>query len=255
MEWFSRLTSTALLGGQVFMHLLRGRINVRNTLEQLALVGTESVLVSGITAITIAMVFTIQVAREFIHFGAASAIGGILALALFRELAPVLTAVILAGRVGSAFAAEIGTMRVTDQIDALRVLRTDPVDYLVIPRVIACSLMLPVLTVLSEVTGVAGGLFIVTQMYKLSSSIYLDSAQRFLEPWDLVSSMIKAVIFGALIALIGSNWGLTTTGGAKGVGRSTTAAVVTCLLAVFVVNFLLSFLMFPGQGQAANSGV
>ncbi len=254
METLQKMSSAAILAGQVFMHLLRGRIHWRNTVDQLAVVGTESVLISVITAITIGMVFTIQVSREFISFGASSTIGGVLALALTRELAPVLTAVIIAGRVGSAFAAEVGTMRVTEQIDALEMLRTDPIDYLVTPRFIACVVMLPILTIIGDITGLAGGLFITTSVYKLSTTIYLESAQRFLGSWDLISAMIKAAIFGGLIALIGSNWGLTTTGGARGVGRSTTQAVVAALLTIFIVNFLLSAVMFQGAGQALQKG-
>jgi phospholipid/cholesterol/gamma-HCH transport system permease protein len=254
METLQKMSSAAVLAGQVFMHLLRGKIHWRNTIDQLAVVGTESVLISVITAITIGMVFTIQVSREFISFGASSTIGGVLALALTRELAPVLTAVIIAGRVGSAFAAEVGTMRVTEQIDALEMLRTDPIDYLVTPRVIACVVMLPILTIIGDITGLAGGLFITTSVYKLSTTIYLESAQRFLGSWDLISAMIKAAIFGSLIALIGSNWGLTTTGGARGVGRSTTQAVVAALLTIFIVNFLLSAVMFQGAGQSLQKG-
>jgi len=203
-----------------------------------------------ITAAFVGMVFTIQVAREFIFFGAGSFVGGVLSLALTRELAPVLTAVVVAGRVGSAFAAEIGTMRVTEQIDALYILKTDPIDYLVIPRVIACSLMLPLLTIISLVTGLLGGLFISDSLYGISYSLFLQSAQNFMETWDLISSMLKSLIFGVLIAIIGCSWGLTTTGGAKGVGQSTTTAVVTSLLAIFVANFFLSWLMFQGTGNA-----
>jgi phospholipid/cholesterol/gamma-HCH transport system permease protein len=202
-----------------------------------------------ITAAFVGMVFTIQVAREFIFFGAGSFVGGVLSLALTRELAPVLTAVVVAGRVGSAFAAEIGTMRVTEQIDALYILKTDPIDYLVIPRVIACSLMLPLLTIISLVTGLLGGLLISDSLYGISYSLFLQSAQNFLETWDLISSMLKSLIFGILIAIIGCSWGLTTTGGAKGVGQSTTTAVVTSLLAIFVANFFLSWLMFQGTGN------
>jgi phospholipid/cholesterol/gamma-HCH transport system permease protein len=152
--------------------------------------------------------------------------------------------------VGSAFAAEIGTMQVTEQIDALYILKTDPIEYLVIPRMIACCTMLPILTILSLITGMAGGLVISITVYNISDTVFLDSAQSFLGLWDLVSAMMKAVIFGALIAIIGCNWGLTTTGGAKGVGQSTTTAVVTALLAIFISNFLLSWLMFQGEGSA-----
>ncbi|MGP0129285.1 MAG: MlaE family lipid ABC transporter permease subunit [cyanobacterium endosymbiont of Rhopalodia musculus] len=249
--WFERLLAAILLGGQVFFHLLKSRIHRRNTLEQMSVVGPESLTIALVTAGFVGMVFTIQVAREFIHFGAASTVGGVLSLALTRELAPVLTAVVVAGRVGSAFAAEIGTMRVTEQIDALYMLKTDPIDYLVVPRVLACCMMLPVLNLLSLMTGMAGGLLIADSLYDISPVVFLKSARNFLELWDLLTSMIKSIVFGSLIAVIGCSWGLTTTGGAKGVGQSTTTAVVTALLAVFVVNFFLSWFMFQGTGTAS----
>jgi len=249
-QWGRRLLAALFLTGQVVMHLLSRPIHRRNTLEQMASVGPESLLIALITAAFVGMVFTIQVTREFLNFGAGTAVGGVLALTLARELGPVLTAVIIAGRVGSAFAAEIGTMRVTEQIDALQVLKTDPIDYLVIPRIIACALMLPLLNVLSFITGMTGGLLIATTQYGIASRVFLDSAQNFLTVWDLVSSLIKAFWFGIIIAVIGTNWGLTTTGGAKGVGQSTTTAVVTALLAIFISNFFLSWLMFQGTGSA-----
>lgn len=232
------------------IHLLTGKIHRRNTLDQMAAVGPESLIIALVTAIFVGMVFTIQVAREFINFGAGNTVGGVLALALTRELAPVLTAVILAGRVCSAFAAEIGTMRVTEQIDALYMLKTDPIDYLVIPRVIACCMMLPVLTLMSLITGMIGGLLIATSLYNLSQTAFLDSVRNFINVWDICSAIIKASCFGAMIAVIGCSWGLTTTGGAKGVGQSTTAAVVTALLGIFIFNFILSWLMFQGTGSA-----
>ncbi len=249
-RWLNRLLAAVLLAGQVVIHLLQGKIHRRNTLEQMAAVGPESLLIALLTASFVGMVFTIQVAREFINFGATTAVGGVLSLALSRELAPVLTAVILAGRVGSAFAAEIGTMQVTEQIDALHILKTDPIDYLVIPRVLACCAMLPILTLLSFVTGLTGGMLIATNLYDISQAIFVDSAQNFLSIWDLVSASIKSAVFGLLIAVIGSSWGLTTTGGAKGVGQSTTTAVVTALMAIFVTNFFLSWVMFQGPGSA-----
>lgn len=249
--WFSRLTEAAYLLGQVTLHLLKGKIHRRNTIEQMALVGPASLTISLITAGFVGMVFTIQVAREFITFGATTAVGGVLALALARELAPVLTAVVIAGRVGSAFAAEIGTMRVTEQIDALYMLETDPIDYLVTPRVIACGIMLPILTIFSLITGLTGGMLVADSLYNISSVIFLNSVRSFLNIWDLLSSMLKSLVFGGLIAIIGCSWGLTTTGGAKGVGQSTTTAVVTSLLAIFIVNFFLSWIMFQGVGDAS----
>jgi phospholipid/cholesterol/gamma-HCH transport system permease protein len=254
-EWNQRLLAAIFLGGQVLVHLVRGKIHRRNTLEQMAAVGPDSVFIALVTAIFVGAVFTIQVAREFINFGAGNIIGGVLSVALTRELAPVLTAVVLAGRVGSAFAAEIGTMRVTEQIDAMLMLKTDPIDYLVIPRVLACCLMLPILTLLSLVTGMFGGFLIATNIYNLSDTVFIDSARNFLGIWDIFSAMIKACCFGVLIAVIGCSWGLTTTGGAKGVGQSTTTAVVTALLIIFVSNFFLSWLMFQGLGGAFLQGL
>ena len=248
--WLQRLLAAILLGGQVLIHVISRPIHRRNTVEQMAAVGPQSLIIALVTALFVGMVFTIQVAREFINFGATNAIGGVLALTLSRELAPVLTAVVIAGRVGSAFAAEIGTMRVTEQIDALQMLKSDPIDYLVIPRVIACAMMLPLLSVLSFITGMIGGLLVATNLYGISFTVFVNSAQNFLSTWVLASALIKAVIFGVLIAVIGSSWGLTTTGGAKGVGQSTTTAVVTSLLAIFITNFFLSWVMFQGTGSA-----
>lgn len=250
MSIFDRIINGLLLTGQIFVHILQTKIYRLNTLDQMAFVGPASMAIALITSASVGMVFTIQVAREFIYFGATTAVGGVLALALTRELAPVLTAVVLAGRVGSAFAAEIGTMKVTEQIDALYILKTDPVDYLVTPRVIACAVMLPVLSILSLVGGMSAGLIISDAIYDISSFIFLDSVRNFLKPWDVIVCIIKSIVFGAIIAIIGCNWGLTTTGGAKGVGRSTTEAVVISLISIFVTNFFLSWLMFQGTGSA-----
>jgi phospholipid/cholesterol/gamma-HCH transport system permease protein len=253
--WFKRLVAAIFLGGQVIVHILKGKFNYANIVEQMALVGPESLLIALLTSTTIGMVFTIQVAREFINIGAGQVVGGVLALSLTRELAPVLTAVVLAGRVGSAFAAELGTMKVSEQIDALYILKTDPVDYLVIPRVVACCVMLPLLTILSIVTGMLGGLLIATSIFGMPGRVFIDSARNFLDAWDICSAPIKAICFGALIAIIGCNWGLTTTGGAKGVGQSTTTAVVTSLLAIFISNFFLSWVMFQGTGSAVSKAM
>jgi phospholipid/cholesterol/gamma-HCH transport system permease protein len=242
--WSQRALAATFLGGQVVVHLLKGKIHRRNALDQLKIVGPDSLGIMLLTAATIGMVFTVEVAAEFLRFGVGSAVGGVLALALGREMAPLITAVVLAGRVGSAFAAEIGTMQVTEQIDALYVLKTDPIDYLVIPRVIACCIMTPILTILSFVTGMIGGMILADLIYNISNSVFLDSVQLLLQPRDLICGMIKGLVFGWLIAVIGTSWGLTTTGGAKGVGQSTTTAVVTALLMIFISNFFLSWIMF-----------
>jgi len=255
-NWLKKVGLSILLAGQVVEHiLLRSKLHWRNTKEQMSVVGTESLIITLITASFVGGVFTIQVAKEFINFGAQQAIGGVLAIALTRELSPVLTAVIIAGRVGSAFAAEIGTMKVTEQIDALYMLRTDPVDYLVTPRVLACVIMMPILTILSLLTGMTGGMFICQALYGISNTVFLDSVKNFLSTWDVVTAIIKSCVFGGLIAVIGANWGLTTDGGAKGVGESTTTAVVTALLAIFVFNFGMTWLFFGSMGSAISKSV
>ncbi|MDY7016001.1 MAG: MlaE family lipid ABC transporter permease subunit [Cyanobacteriota bacterium] len=254
--WASRLLAALLLGGQVIWHLFKAKIHRRNTLEQMAVVGPDSLTIALITAGFVGMVFTIQVAREFIVFGSGNLVGGVLAIALARELTPVLTAVVVTGRVGSAFAAEIGTMRVTEQIDALYILKTDPLDYLVIPRFLACCIMMPILTIFSLIVGLTGGLAVAVSLYSkdITQQTFLDSIQNMLGVWDVTGGLIKSVVFGGLVAAIGCSWGLTTTGGAKGVGQSTTTAVVTSLLAIFTVNFFLSWLMFQGAGNALTGG-
>jgi phospholipid/cholesterol/gamma-HCH transport system permease protein len=254
-RWLIKVVQALLILGKVVVLLLRGRLHRRNTIEQMAIVGTGSLTITLITALFVGAVFTIQVAKEFINFGAQQAIGGVLAIAITRELAPVLTAIIIAGRIGSAFAAELGTMEVTEQIDALYILRTDPLDYLVTPRLVACVLMIPLLTIVSLLTGLGGGMIIAQSLYGISQNTFLDSVQRFLTTWDVITSMIKAGIFGALIASIGTTWGLTTTGGAKGVGESTTSAVVTSLLAIFSSNFFLSWILFGEIGNTLSEGI
>lgn len=243
-RWFQRFYATLFLTGQVWLRLLQGKICYGQIMEHLAMVGLGTLRAVLIVSFFSGMIFTIQSARELIRFGAVGAVGGAFALAFCRELAPVLTAGIVAGQVGSAFAAEIGEMQVTEQVDALYMLKTNPIDYLVLPRVIACCIMMPILTIFSVVVGIFGGTFVAAKFYGLAPAIFLESVRTFLEPWDLLSVFIKSLVFGALIAIIGCGWGLTTTGGGKGVGRSATAAVVTSWVAVFVLDFFLSLAMF-----------
>jgi phospholipid/cholesterol/gamma-HCH transport system permease protein len=235
------------LGGQVLMRILQGRINRQHALEQMVAAGPESLLPVLMTNLFAGMIFTLQTARELVRFGSLHALGGAFALAFCRELAPILTAAILAGQVGSAFAAEIGCMKVTDQIDALKVLRTDPVDYLVVPRVVACCTMLPVLTVLGLVLGIGGGVVVAQQLYEVSPTLFLDSVRSLLVLSDLTTVLLKSVVFGAMIALAGCTWGLTTTC-SRSVGRSATSAVVTTWVSLFVVDFFFSLVMFQSVG-------
>ncbi|GAX34358.1 MlaE family ABC transporter permease [Nodularia sp. NIES-3585] len=242
--WIVRCFAALLLFGQVLLHLLQGKTYYRKILQHMVTAGPASVspviLVSGFAG----MIFTIQTARELVRFGAVDAVGGAFALAFCRELAPLLTASIIAGQVGSAFAAEIGAMRVTEQIDALYMLKTNPIDYLVLPRVIACILMMPIMMVFALVMGITGGLFAAAKFYNIDPEAFLESVRTFLEPSDLLMVLVKGLIFGAIVGINGCSWGLTTQGGAKEVGESATTAVVTTWVLIFMMDFFISVLMF-----------
>ncbi|PIN25564.1 hypothetical protein CDL12_01691 [Handroanthus impetiginosus] len=199
------------------------------------------------------MAFTIQFVREFTRLGLNRSVGGVLALAFSRELSPVVTAIVVAGRIGSAFAAELGTMQVSEQTDTLRVLGADPVDYLVTPRVLASSIALPLLTLMCFTVGMASSALLADGVYGLSINIILDSAQRALKPWDIISAMIKSQVFGAIISMVSCAWGVTTLGGAKGVGESTTSAVVVSLVGIFISDFALSYCFFQGAGDSLKN--
>ncbi|CAN0829606.1 Protein TRIGALACTOSYLDIACYLGLYCEROL 1, chloroplastic [Linum grandiflorum] len=249
-EYIWRGLSVFVLAGQVIQRTLSGKIHWRNTLQQLERVGPKSVGVCLLTAAFVGMAFTIQFVREFTRLGLNRAVGGVLALAFSRELSPVVTAIVVAGRMGSAFAAELGTMQVSEQTDTLRVLGANPVDYLVTPRVIALCIALPFLTLMCFTVGMASSAFLSDSVYGISINIIMDSAHRALRSWDLVSSMIKSFCFGGIISTVSCAWGITTIGGAKGVGESTTSAVVISLVGIFVADFLLSSLFFQGAGDS-----
>ena len=245
------IVMSLFLGGQVLIRLIQGRISYRHVMEHMVSAGPCSLTPALLTNLFAGMIFTIQTARELVRYGAINSLGGAFALAFCRELSPILTAAILTGQVGSAFAAEIGCMKVTDQIDALKVLRIDPVDYLVAPRVVACCTMLPVLTVISLTIGIGGGLLVAQHFYQASPSIFLESIRSLLGLRDLMTVLLKAVIFGAVIALSGCSWGLTTIN-SKSVGRSTTAAVVTTWVSLFVIDFFLSLILFGDLGMSIH---
>jgi ABC transport permease subunit len=248
-----RTLAALVLGGESMVRILQGKIHFRNTMDQLNLVGPRSLGVCLLTAAFVGMVFTIQFIREFAKLGLTRSVGGVLALALARELTPVVTSIILAGRVGSAFAAELGTMQVSEQTDSLRVLGSDPVDYLITPRVIACMVAGPILNLMCFCMGMAASVFLADAVYDVPANVILDSACRAIDAWDIITSMIKCWVFGTIISVVSCSWGYTTSGGAKGVGESTTSAVVISLVLIFVFDFALSFLFFQGQGDALKS--
>ncbi len=243
-SWIIRCLSVFLLFGQILLHFFRGKTYYRKILEHTVTAGPASLLPVLLVSGFAGMIFTIQTARELVKFGAVDNVGGAFALAFCRELAPILTASIIAGQVGSAFAAELGAMRVTEQIDALYMLRTDPIDYLVLPRVIACCLMMPVMMIFAVIIGVIGGAFAAMQFYQVVPETFLESVRDFLLPSDIFIILLKGLIFGAIVAVNGCSWGMTTQGGAKEVGESATTAVVTTWVAIFIMDFILALLLF-----------
>lgn len=245
------IVMACFLGGQVLMRVLRGKVNRQRTIEQMVAAGPFTLTPVLLTNVFAGMIFTVQTARELDRFGAMHALGGAFAMAFCRELAPILTAAIMAGQVGTAYAAEIGCMKVTDQIDALKVLRTCPIDYLVVPRVVACCVMLPVLTVLGLVLGLAGGAGVAFVLYEMPIGQFLDSVRSLMVLNDLIAVLLKSVLFGAIVALAGCTWGLTTTC-SRSVGRAATSAVVTTWVGLFVVDFFLSLVLFGGSGVAPH---
>ena len=192
------------------------------------------------------MVFTLQIANEFIRYGATSVIGGVAAMAIVRELGPTLTGVVFAGRVGAAIAAELGTMKVTEQIDALVSLAADPIRFLVLPRILACAIMLPLLALLADIVGVTGGYFVATGMKGITPNLFLESVRGLIGVPDVLKGLFKAALFGWVVAIVGCYKGINTRGGAQGVGAATTTSVVVSLLTIFVSNYFLSTMLFPG---------
>lgn len=220
------------------------KVSIRETFRQMARLGVDSLPIVLLTLLFTGMVFTVQTATEFIKYGAQSSVGGIVAIAMGRELCPVLAGVVVAGRVGAAIAAEIGTMKVTEQIDALRVMATNPVAYLVAPRFLACVLMMPVLVVFANAIGSVGGYVVAVYYNGISSYTYLHSIKVFAELLDLTGGMMKGMVFGGIIATVGAYKGLSTEQGAEGVGLSTTASVVLSIILIFISNYFLSLVIY-----------
>jgi phospholipid/cholesterol/gamma-HCH transport system permease protein len=207
-------------------------------------VGVESIPVVLITATFTGMVLALQSYTGFQRFNAEGLVGTVVALSMTRELGPVLTGLIVAGRAGAAMAAELGTMKVTEQIDALASLAVDPVQYLITPRLLAGMLMLPLLTVFSDFIGIIGGYLISVQMLEANPGIYIRRTIQYLEPNDIWGGLLKAMVFGTLIATISCYKGFNTQGGAEGVGRATTGAVVIAEMLILISDYFLTAFLF-----------
>jgi len=214
--------------------------------RQILEIGYFSLPVVGLTAVFTGMVLALQSYTGFSRFEAESAIAGIVVLSMTRELGPVLAGLMVAGRVGAAIAAELGTMRVTEQIDALTTLSTNPFKYLVAPRLIAATITLPILVAIADVIGVLGGYVVSVSKLGFNPTVYLVNTFDILEPIDIVSGLVKAAVFGFLIALMGCYHGYHSQRGAQGVGMATTYAVVSGSILILTFNYIVTEIFFSG---------
>ncbi|MEW6599560.1 MAG: ABC transporter permease [Nitrospirota bacterium] len=233
-----------LLLGNTIKWIMRPPFEVRNIVNQMLQIGVNSLPVVLVTAVFTGMVLALQSYTGFKRFGAEGLVGSVVALSMTRELGPVLTALIVTGRAGAAMAAELGTMRVTEQIDALETLATNPVKYLVVPRFLSGMIMLPALTAVTDIIGILGGYFVTVALLGSSSKTYLRATWDYLELQDIYSGLVKACFFGIAFALISCYKGFYTKGGAEGVGRATTGAVVYSSMTILISDYFLSVWLF-----------
>ena len=217
---------------------------VKNVLKQMEAIGVNSVPVVMTTAISTGMVLALQSYTGFKRFGAQSLIGAVVSLSMTRELGPVLTGLMVAGRAGASMAAELGTMKVTEQIDALTTLATNPMKYLVVPRFVASTVMMFFLTILGMMVGVTGGYFVGVKVLGANPVTYYNQSVNNTEVTDIWYGLIKALVFGAVVGLIGCYKGFNTEGGAEGVGKATTGAVVISCMLILILDYFLSALLW-----------
>lgn len=229
---------------EAILRLFQRPLYLRQILEQFLHIGYFSLPVVGLTAIFSGMVLALQSYTGFSRFSAEGAVATVVVLSMTRELGPVLAGLMVAGRMGASMAAEIATMRVTEQIDALTTLSTNPIKYLVTPRILAGFLMLPVLVLIADVIGVMGGYIVAVYQLDFNPSNYLQQTVKYLEIKDIVSGLIKAAVFGTLISLMGCYHGYYSGRGAEGVGRATTNAVVSASILILFMNYALTALLF-----------
>ena len=241
---FEYIGGITLLFIQTIMWFFRFDIRIKLTIKQMALLGANSVFIVLITTFFTGAVVSLQLAELAVRYGLAKFVGGGVAIAMCRELAPMLTAVVVAGRAGSAITAEIGSMKVTEQIDALEVMAVSPSKYLVLPRLLACFCMFPILALFADASGVLGGGVIAYILADITPAIYIDSIKTMLSMHDFWGGLFKTLFFAVEVALISCYQGLTTKGGAAGVGVATTGSVVYSIIVVFITNYLLSAAIF-----------
>ena len=243
-EVFGSIGEIVLFFVDFVRYLFIGQFYAKNFFLQLIKIGYNSLPVVGLTSIFTGMVLALQSYTGFSRFSAESAIPNVVVLSITRELAPVLAGLMVAGRSGAAIAAEIGTMKVTEQIDALKTLSTNPFNYLVVPRVLAGIISLPILVFIGDIIGVLGGYLICTQVLNFNPVVYLQNTYNFVQFLDVFSGLVKACVFGFIITLMGCYYGFNAKGGAQGVGMSTTYSVVSSSILILLMNYILTSLFF-----------
>ena len=227
-----------------FQWMLRSKIEWRQTLIQMGRIGVDSLPVTAMTMFFTGMVLSLQSGATTKHFfNVPLFLGTVVSFSIVMELGPVLTAVVIAGRAGAAIAAELGTMKVTEQIDALYTLGTDPVRYLVIPRLLAFLMVLPLLTVVSDFTGILGGLFVARVKYDIPTIVYWHDIIDNMQIKHFVHGFLKTFVFAFIVSMVSCYKGVTTRGGAEGVGKATTQAVVISMVLVLVVDYFATALL------------
>lgn len=240
---FGRFASfAAVTAGWLFLRANKW-CRLRLLMPQMYAVGVASIPVVGITGAFIGMILALEGYQQFASFGQEGRLGGVINVSVVKQIGPVLAAVMVAGRVGGALAAELGTMKVTEQLDALRAMAADPIAHLVVPRFVACLIMTPLLTIYSDLLGVWGGWLITVQFYGVSTYDYWEFTAKFVDWWEPGSGLIKSVFFGGSIGLIACYKGFNCEAGAAGVGRAATAAFVASFLAIIMINLVLAKLL------------
>ncbi len=242
--WILKIGSMSFLGYRTLWYSLTSPPRRANIYKQMFEIGVLSLPVVLITGAFTGMVLAVQTYYQFHKITMETAVGIIVGLSMTNELGPVLTAVMVAGRVGAAMAAELGTMKVTEQIDALSTLAVDPVRHLIVPRFIACVALVPILTVFSIFIGIVGGWVVGVKMKGINSVFFIKNMMDFVKPSDLINGLVKSVVFAMIIAVISCFEGFNAEGGAEGVGKATTQAVVASAIVILISDFFLSIVLF-----------
>lgn len=222
------------------------RLKIKQVLAQIKHIGAESFAIVFLTGLFTGCALALQFYIGLKQFGGKDFIGLVIAAGMIRELGPVLTGLMVTGRAGSAMAAEIGTMKINEEIDALHTLRINPYQYLIIPRIIASMISLPLLAAISMLCGITGGYLYCVYSLDINADVYISSIRNFIELWDLIGGLIKSMFFGLILSFVGTYTGYNTTGGAQGVGIATTKSVMFGSIFILIANYFLSVLLFQG---------